>query len=286
MIKVLVTGANGFIGKQLCNFLEKSKHIQLTKLVRNPTKKNEQKFPNYPQETFSKVMSTIQPRVVIHLAGIAHSKRKESEYELINNKLTQDLAIECEKNKSHLIFLSTIKVYGDNTFFQILKTTPTNPEDFYSISKLNAENYIKKLNKENQLRFTIIRPALVYGENFKGNLKKLTLYAKSSLPNFFPKEMAKREMLSISLLNQTINEILRGNYTDEIVNLSDPEQYSAFDIIELYRAKNKTRSLRLSIPHLIWRLCLPTKIYNKIFSPLSVETNNKISHHKKLYEYL
>jgi UDP-glucose 4-epimerase len=114
--------------------------------------------------------------VVIHLSAIVHSTKEisSSEYFRINRDLAINFA-ECAKTGGvkQFIFLSTVKVYGKYKSGSVWnENSQCNPDDYYGISKWQAENGLKKLS-DDRFSISIIRTPLVYGPGNKANMGKL-----------------------------------------------------------------------------------------------------------------
>ena len=129
-----ITGSNGYIGKNLINWLQINnyKYKTLSKSNNNCENDNNFYFNNYenlPTNFFKNL------DVIIHLAGIAHNNKSKSDsYKVINVEYTKLLAEESIKNKiKKFIFISSIKAIDR--------------EYLYGKSKFEAETELKKFFK-------------------------------------------------------------------------------------------------------------------------------------------
>lgn len=160
MTKVLITGANSFIG---ANFREFSQN----QIIKEVSLISEQ-----PEDIdFSDV------DVVLHLAAIVHQSKKisESEYFLVNRDLCKRTATQAKAaGVKQFIFLSTVKVYGNYIPGSIAwnEKSICNPEDSYGLSKFEAELSLKKL-EDPDFTVSIIRTPIVYGQGVTANMLKL-----------------------------------------------------------------------------------------------------------------
>jgi len=173
ILKILLTGATGFIGKEvLKNCL--LNNIDVLALIRNKNNISDNNlFLKLSDVTESKIQGC---DVIIHLAGIAHSpKASYEDYQRDNVLLTLQLANQAVKAKiKRFIFVSTINVYGHSTQGNVFCTKDSpNPESNYAKSKLEAEEGLTKLAKETGLEVVIIRSTLVYGPSVPGNFDLL-----------------------------------------------------------------------------------------------------------------
>ena len=198
MKKVLITGANSYIGTSFEKYVkEKGVDFEIDTLdLINPNWKNYD-FSGYDS--------------VFHVAGIAHFSKDESKKELyykVNTDLTDQVAkIAKQAGVGQFIFMSSIIVYGDSTSGKriITKQTKPNPTDFYGDSKWQAEQKLSKLS-DNTFKVVIIRPPMIYGKGSKGNYPKLSKLAKKT--PIFPKISNSRSMLYIENLCEFVNQVV------------------------------------------------------------------------------
>lgn len=218
MKKVLITGANSYIGTSFENYVKENGidfEIDTLDLLN----------PNWQEFDFSRYDS------VFHVAGIAHFSKDESKKELyykVNTELTERVAkIAKQAGVSQFIFMSSIIVYGDSSSSErvITKDTVPSPSDFYGDSKWQAEQRLGKLLESN-FSIVIIRPPMIYGKGSKGNYPKLSKLAQS-IP-IFPDFSNSRSMLHIDnlceFLLQGIERKIEGVYfpqNSEYVTTSD-----------------------------------------------------------------
>ena len=127
--------------------------------------------------------------IVIHLAARAHVMDDQSsdplaEYRRINVDGTAAIAeAASDAEVKRLIFLSSIKVNGEQTFEKPYTAADTPaPEDAYGISKAEAEKKLKEISARTRLEAVIIRTPLVYGPGVRANFLSLMSVANSDLP--------------------------------------------------------------------------------------------------------
>lgn len=197
MKRVLITGANSYIGKSFQRHVIEDKKLIIHELdVRGEEWKN---------VDFS-VYDTI-----FHVAGIAHFSKDESQKELyyrVNTELTAAVAQKAKNEGiSQFIFMSSIIVYGDSTEQErmITKDTPPRPSDFYGDSKWQAEQRLMAL-ADSRFLVAIIRPPMIYGKGSKGNYPKLSVLAQKS--PVFPRFHNQRSMIHIDNFNEFIRQII------------------------------------------------------------------------------
>jgi len=196
MKKILITGANSYIGISLEKWLAKwadKYFVDTVDMIDGSWKEND--FAKYD--------------VVFHVAGIAHvssDPKMEDLYYKVNRDLTIDTATKAKSSGvKQFIFMSSIIVYGNssdiNKKMVITKNTVPKPSNFYGNSKLQAEEGIESL-KSDDFKIAVLRPPMIYGKGSKGNYPKLASYAQK-LP-IFPNVHNERSMLHIDNLCEFI----------------------------------------------------------------------------------
>ena len=194
MKKILITGANSYIGTSFEKYMSQWKDEYIVDTVDMIDGSwREKSFAGYD--------------VVFHVAGIAHRKETKENAHLYY-EVNRDIAFETaqkakESGVKQFIFLSSMSVYGLLTG-EITKETKPDPKSNYGKSKLQAEELIKEL-EDNSFRVTIVRPPMVYGPGCKGNYVRLEKLAK--ITPLFPDIENKRSMIYIDVLSEKIKEI-------------------------------------------------------------------------------
>jgi nucleoside-diphosphate-sugar epimerase len=146
-MKVAVSGASGFIGRALCAALGRD----VTPIPRNGA---------IPAPCDA----------IVHLAGIAHRSAAEDEYEAVNVRYTEQLARQAAAVGAHFVFMSSVKVHGEESVSPLTERSPIQPRDPYGRSKARAE---ERLHAIAGLKLTVLRPPLVYGAGVKANFLAL-----------------------------------------------------------------------------------------------------------------
>ena len=181
---VLVTGANGFVGRALCAALRDAGR-RVRGIVRLPAGN----AAVYGCDEiiagdicdgldWSRALKGIDS--VVHLAGRAHVTRDSTPdplaaYRRVNVDATRRLArAAADCGVRRCVFLSSIKVNGEKTTGRAFSASDAPcPEDHYAISKREAEETLWRTSQESGLEIVVLRPALVYGPGVKGNFLKL-----------------------------------------------------------------------------------------------------------------
>ncbi|BFM06795.1 SDR family oxidoreductase [Halioxenophilus aromaticivorans] len=145
---------------------------------------------------------------LVHLAGVAHQpSATEHDYEKGNVDLTAtmvNVAKDCGIN--HVIMISSVKAMGEETAPNqpFTHSSDCKPEDHYGQSKLNAEITLKQRCKTTGVKWTIIRPPLVYSADAGGNIAKLKQAINKGWPLPFAGIDNRRDIVSLPTLNSLI----------------------------------------------------------------------------------
>ena len=252
MKRVLITGANSYVGTNVEKWLMNEPENFYVETL-------DMRDPNWKDFDFSKF------DVVFHVAGIAHVSTKKSMKDLYF-KVNRDLTIETAKKAKEsgvkqFIFMSSMIVYNSKET-KITKDTKPNPDNFYGLSKLQAEEGILPLQSES-FNVVVLRPPMIYGVGSKGNFPKLKKLA-SKTP-IFPKIKNKRSMLFIDNLCNAIHHLINNQKSG--IFFPQNKDYSCTSDIVLYFAKTSN--------HNIW--------FTKLFNPVIYLIRKRITVINKLF---
>jgi len=272
-MKVMVTGASGFLGQKLCPILEDA-GFEIVPVFRARQLEPGKGIPNAIfvksiDATTDWTNKLIDVEVVIHLAARAHVMHDHetdvlSNYRKINVEGTRNLAKQAaESGVKRLVYLSSIKVNGEETNDQPFSADQApNPEDSYAISKMEAEAALRKIQKTTNMEVVIIRPPLVYGPGVKGNLLALVNMIKKGVPLPLGTVDNRRDLVSIYNLCDLIRVcILHPAAPGDTLLVSDNESISTTEMIR-YIAKGLNRNARC-FPVPIWALKYLAGLFGK-----------------------
>ena len=288
-MKVLLTGATGFIGKALvAELIQQNFHISIA--VRQKTNLFPDKVKQFLVGDFGSKpdfsASLIDIDCVIHLAGKAHMTNKSkapvlSEFRKINTELTLSLAKQAiEFGVKRLVFLSSIGVNGNKTDSVFLEDDAPNPQEAYALSKYEAEQGLLKIAQNSNLEIVIIRPPLVYGKGAPGNFGRLIQWADARF--IFPLPLGavnnSRSLIAIdNLVSFIITCTLHPKAANEVFLISDDDNLSTVQLLKkIAKAFNK-KAILLPVP-VNWMIFV-AKILGKdadavrLFSSLIVDSS-------------
>ena len=192
-MRVLVTGANGFIGRALVAELVCNEQFDVRAASRSPiaagrrlTWVNSSDVGPY----FDWRPSLDGVDAVVHLAGRAHvlrerSSNPEREFMAVNRDATRRLAEQAVgSGVRHFVLVSTIGVHGDVSPADrpITEQAPLRPYDAYTRSKAEGEAATLDVTRGTATVVTILRPTMVYGPGAPGNFGRLVRLVQSGLP--------------------------------------------------------------------------------------------------------
>ena len=245
MKKIGITGANGYIGKSLCKTLNKlNKPIVAIVRSENSIKPlrgiNTRVIGNITSNTnWSQALENCE--VIIHCAGKAHAmsgKDNFNDYYTVNADGTKNLAEQAvEAGVKKLIFLSSIKVNGENTDKKNLKFSYNHlpdPDDHYAKSKFEAEKMLWNISLKTGLEVIVFRLPLVYGPGVKGNLARLIKLINLGLPLPLSGIKNKRSILGIdNLIDLLIRCITCSKANGKTFLASDDKDLSTTELIKI-----------------------------------------------------
>lgn len=234
MKKILITGANSYIGTSFEKYMEKFGNdysVDTVDMIGDSWKSKS--FSGYD--------------CVFHVAGIAHQKETLENVHLyyeVNRNLAVATAKKAKRDGvKQFILLSSMSVYGMETGVITKKSIP-HPKSHYGKSKLQADERIVKLDCDT-FKVVILRPPMVYGKGCKGNYQRLRSFALKS--PIFPDYPNKRSMVYIgnlcAFVKNAIDEEKHGLFfpqnseyvnTSEIVKLIAYENGKSIKLIKLF----------------------------------------------------
>ena len=201
-IKVLVSGASGFVGQALVQRLL-AQHPYISVVAASRT---QPPWPAHPRlsmctlpdlsatparaHDFGQMFEQHAPDVVIHLAARVHVMQETdadplTRFRQVNRHATEAMARQAAQHGvRRFIYLSSIKVHGESTQPQQPFTAAgvPQPQDAYGLSKWEAEQALHQVAQDTGLEVVVLRPPLVYGPGVKANLAALARLVQTGIP--------------------------------------------------------------------------------------------------------
>jgi len=284
-MKVLVTGINGFVGKNLESYLQNSS-LLLGGLLRTNRQVSYCDTQLHFFDTFDNAdveNITCGYDCIIHLAALVHQPDQKDieQYMRLNCDFTVKLARAAIANGvGKFIFLSTSHVYEgiDSVYHEQLELKPTSP---YAQSKHQASLSLLRLFSGINSKLYIIRPPLIYGQGVKGNMKSLSKLINKTQLTPFLLARAKRSYICIDNLCSFILHLIDADVQPGIYNVSDNDDLSTSELSSLIAAANDKQLFQLPIPKNIMKLFFSIvrkqDQWEKIYSEFRLNINKAIS---------
>lgn len=264
--RILVTGAMGFIGKALSlNLLEAGYEVRGTIRNLSRTPREERSHPvglewvilhdQSSEGELHQVLEGVQ--VVIHLAARVHvmpgrASDQSGEFYRINTDWTERLAYAAvRRGVRRFVYLSSLKVNGEQSVKPFVEQDIPNPQDPYSVSKWEAELALTTVSSLTCLETVVIRSPLVYGPGVRGNFLQLMNIVRKGIPLPFGLVENRRSLIyQGNLVSALIRSVRDDRAAGQTYLVSDGEDLSTPDLI---RRLGKA----LGLPVRLWPLPLP-----------------------------
>lgn len=246
MKRLLVTGANGFVGRALC-----AESLRRGYAVCAALRHVEDNARLALEEVEIIAVGTVNAatdwgnalagcEAVVHLAARVHVMRDEAsdpltEFRAVNVEGTLNLARQAAKaGVRRFIYLSSIKVNGEQTLpgQPFTEQDEPAPLDHYGISKYEAEEGLRKLAQQTRMEVVIIRPSLVYGPGVKANFLNMMRWLHKGVPLPFGSIHNHRSLVALDNLLDLIGVCLEHPAAaNQIFLVSDGEDLSTTTLL-------------------------------------------------------
>lgn len=248
--RILITGATGFIGSALSQYLLEAGH-PVRGVVRASTKVPRRAIPEFAnlewvvlhdRSTERETDEALQGvQIVVHLAARVHvmvddASNPLQEFQRVNVDWTERLAARAAaQGVLRFVYLSSVKVNGEQTVIPFTEQDPPKPQDPYGVSKWEAEQALALVSTQTGMETVVVRSPLVYGPGVKGNFLQLLNILLRGIP------------LPLASIRNQRSLVYLGNLVDALARcIQDP------------RAAGRTYFVRdgedLSTPELVRRL--------------------------------
>lgn len=242
---ILVTGANGFVGRVVCAALLAG-GIQVRAGVRR-------------KEAFNQVCSGADPIIldpieqeswrraangcsaVVHLIGKTHTlhhreSKDPEQFRAVNVEITRRVLAACkETGVGQFVYVSSIKAAGETASpaHPLTEESPCSPEDAYGVTKREAEALIGAM-AETALQTTVLRPPLVYGPGVAGNFLRLMKLVDRGVPLPLRSVTNQRSMVYVGSLASAVVAVLSARRPGpDLFHVADRQPVSTPDLIRM-----------------------------------------------------
>jgi UDP-glucose 4-epimerase len=261
MTKVLVTGAGGFVGTALIPELSLA-GFKVRALLRSSSTMLQ--FSPEVDVVVGDVCDERQVKeamvdcdAVVHLAAKVHAMDDhdyEREYDAVNVEGTRhvlDAAVAC--GATRVVFMSSAKVFGEETQGCVDETSPPNPQTSYGWSKWKAEQLVSEYSQRGDMAAVSLRLPMVYGQTKKGNLFRMIAAIDAGRFPPLPQLPALRSLLHVDNCVQAVIRCLHAPRFDRTAYIvADAAPYSVTDLYDRIRVELGKGLPRWRIP--IWVL--------------------------------
>lgn len=222
-MKIIITGASGFVGQNLQQYLNERQHCVKTLSLRD-----ENWINRFDMHTDA----------VVHLAGKAHDTENTSsdkEYFEVNRDLTIQLFdLFLKTDIRDFFYFSSVKAAADTLDRVLTEEVDETPYTPYGKSKLEAEQYLLSKTLPQDKRVFIIRPCMIHGPGNKGNLNLLYKVVEQRIPWPLAAFHNQRSFLSVDNLNYVLERLLlNAEVRSGIYNVADDDALSTNELVAL-----------------------------------------------------
>ncbi len=259
-MKVVVTGASGFVGRELVGVLASGGRHSVTSIVR----RSQPLIPAGVREivvaelTAAASEATIRKAfegadAVVHLAAVTPGAGREQNARLagINSDLSSKLAeIAASSGSRRFLYVSSALVFGGTSQGVLTEDSPTQRRDDYAASKLDGEDGIRSVAAKSAMEWTIIRPPLVYGPGVKASLGTLVRTVVRGFPLPLGSIVSnRRDMIGVRNLASFISVALgHPAAANELFVVRDGAPVSTRALIDAIAAAAERRAVLLPLP--------------------------------------
>ena len=259
MLNVLVTGATGFVGQHLIEYLKLDgyniKAISRKLIPGVDTVICDFLKDAIPENAFQGI------DVVFHLAGYTHDLKNASgvkqTYQKMNVDVTDELlSLSVKYSVKKFIFVSSVKAGGSPIRGKCAaEEDQSDPVGMYGETKREAELKVLEIGRKSDMHVSILRPALIYGPNLKGNLQLMMQGIKKGWFPPLPETGNRRSMVHVDDVVQALLLLASDQRSNgEIFIVTDGRTYSSRYIFEIMSSTLGKRIPRWTVPQFLFNV--------------------------------
>lgn len=250
MMRILVTGADGFVGRRLCDLLQ-TESCDVVRVVRTARDAGSVAVGDIAAvRNWTTLLQGVS--AIVHVAARAHVLRETSaqpldEFRRTNVAATVQLAeAAAAADVRRFVFLSSIGVNGTESGARaFLETDLPVPSEPYAVSKWEAEQALLDIGARTGMQVVRVRPPLVIGAGAKGNLLRLMRLVERGLPLPLGAIRNARSFVALADLCDLLSSCIRAERAaDELFLAADAEELSTPQLMKEIAA-GLGRKLRL-----------------------------------------
>lgn len=222
---ILVTSASGFLGKKLCQILQRNYNVYGIR-----RQKDNGELPAVDLTDANAVMAYItlaRPAIVIHTAGIAEPGRCEKDpvlAEKVNVTAVKNLIAACRKWKIRFILISTDYVFDGEKGSNYKKKDPRMPKNLYGRTKVQAEDIVGSYSDS-----LIIRVPILYGYNDENDKETFPVGVMKNLAKNQPVYVDNRQIRYPVLIDEAAVQIADSLYKNGIMHISSGQGVTKYE---------------------------------------------------------
>lgn len=251
-MRVLITGANGFVGRALVERLRHAHDLTLVSGPRGvvPPDLADQRWVQRDLTTPGDFAPLVRGQeAIVHLAGLAHVTRRSAgdtweRFDALNVQTTRNLASAASANGvGRFILMSSGAVNGIETPGRPFRETdPANPSSHYGRSKLLAEQTLQEIGLRTGMQWVALRPPVLVGPGAPGNIRTMLRIIKTGVPLPFASINNRRSYLGLRNFSDLVATTLdHPKAANQVFMLTDAPALSTPDLIrELAQGADRT----------------------------------------------